>query len=84
MRKLTVEYPPGSGKSREGITVDVVSSKEPWAEYELQDGSRIKAKAVLVDVIKIEGEFDQDGNPAYVLKANGMMSVDAPAALRRK
>jgi hypothetical protein len=84
MRTVKVEYPPGSGQSRDAVSVKVVSANEPWAEYALEDGSRIKAKAVLVDVLRIEGEYDLEGNPAYLLKANGVMSVTPQESMRKK
>jgi hypothetical protein len=84
MRTVKIEYPPSSGKSRDAVSIDVLKSNEPWAEYELADGSRIRAKAVLVEVLRVEGEYDLEGNPAYLLKANGVMSVTPSESLRKK
>jgi hypothetical protein len=84
MRKLKTEYPPGSGLMRDGVSVEISASKEPWSEYELEDGSVIKARTVLLDCIRVEGEYDLEGNPIYVLKANGIMNVIPPDSLRRK
>jgi len=84
MRKVKTEFPPGSGQMRDGVSVDVTSSKEPWAEYELEDGTTIRSKTVLLDCIRVEGEYDLEGNPSYVLKASGVMNVTPPEALKKK
>jgi hypothetical protein len=84
MRKVKIEYPPGSGKTRDGFVMDVASSKEPWCEYELEDGSFLRSKAILLECIRVDGEYDPEGNPTYMMKANGVMNVTAPDALKRK
>jgi hypothetical protein len=84
MRKVKAEYPQGSGKIRDAVSVDVVAQKEPWTEYELEDGSIVKVRTVLLDCLRIDDEYDNDGNPVYMLKANGTMSVTAPDSLRQK
>lgn len=84
MRKVKTEYPQGSGKMRDAVSVEAVNSKEPWTEYELEDGSTLKIRTVLLDCLRVEDEYDADGNPVYMLKANGIMTAIVPDGLKQK
>jgi hypothetical protein len=84
MRKVKTEYPQGSGKTRDAVSVEAVSTKEPWTEYELEDGSTLKIRTVLLDCLRVENEYDAEGNPVYMIRANGVMNVIAPDSLKQK
>lgn len=55
--------------------VDFAVVKEPMAEYELEDGSKIRAKMVLMRVDKVEGAFNPDGSPVYNCVFNQVTTV---------
>src|SRR5665213_972279 len=63
---------------------DVVSSKEGWSEYTLEDGSVIRAKAVVLSAKKAVGQFNADGEPVYVLQLTLINQVKAPELLMKK
>lgn len=42
---------------------DVVSSKDGWSEYKLDDGSTIRVKAVILDIKRAVGQYNLEGNP---------------------
>jgi len=69
---------------KDGFSVEITQSKEPWTEYELDDGTTIKIKQVASEIWRLENEFDNDGNPVYVIKSSGVMAVTAPDDLKRK
>ena len=75
---------PYQGKEFEGIEVPIKASGELWNEYLLEDGTVIRLKVVMTDVIKVENEFDGEGTPVYVMKSTMISSVSAPEHLRRK
>lgn len=64
--------------------MEVVESKEPWSEIKLADGSLIKMKQVVVEIWRVDGEYDNEGNPVYVVKSNNLLNVQAPEGLKRK
>jgi hypothetical protein len=64
--------------------IEVEEAKEAWNEYRLIDGSIIRVKQVATEVWRIEGAYDQEGNPQYVLKTAGVMTVHAPDSLKKK
>lgn len=75
---------PVDGKVVDGFEVPVVESTERWTEVKLEDGSIIRVKPSVLSAIRIPGQFDQDGNPMYMLKAtNAMMVAEAKDALKK-
>jgi hypothetical protein len=56
---------------------------EHWNEYLLQDGSVLRLKSVVTDVLKLDGKYDAEGNPIYVLKSAQVVSV-SPSERARK
>ena len=61
---------------------DVISSKDGWSEYTLQDGTIIRAKAVILDVKRAIGQYSPDGNPLYILQYAFVNQVKAPDELK--
>lgn len=79
-RNTTINY---KGKEREAVEVDFKIIREDWNEYHLDDGTRIRIKPVASLIIRVPNEFDNDGNPVYLLKSSNVMSVSAPPALKK-
>ncbi len=69
---------------KDAVLVDVVESKEPWAEYQLSDGASLKTKSVLFEIWRVKDEYDQEGNPMYVIKSGHLVNINAPDALKKK
>jgi hypothetical protein len=78
-RKLNV-----GGQEVFGESVEFETEKESWNVYILHDGTTLKLKAVLAEIFRVDGVFDPNGQPLYVVNANPVMSVDAPEQLRQK
>jgi hypothetical protein len=76
--QLSLGYDP-KGKMEQR---DVVSSKDGWSEYTLNDGATIRLKAVLVDVKKAVDQFNTEGEPIYVMQQTIVTSLVVPAALK--
>jgi hypothetical protein len=64
--------------------IEVKNAEESWNVYWLDDGSKIRLKPVVTEVWRVEGAFDNDGNPLYVTKTALVQAVDAPTELKRK
>lgn len=64
--------------------LDVVKrSGETLAEYELEDGSVIRVHNVAAIVYRMEGMFDPEGNPIYLVKlGTSVTTIKAPKANR--
>ena len=63
---------------KDAVLVDAVESKEPWAEYQLSDGSSIKIKSMLLEIWRVKDEYDSEGNPLYVLKSSNVLALAQP------
>ena len=82
-RKVKVPMPP-DGKLVEGFEVPVLESTERWTELKLEDGSVLRIKPSVISAIRVPGQFDNEGNPFYALKAtNQMVVAEAPESLKR-
>jgi hypothetical protein len=75
---------PIDGRPIEGFEVPVLESTERWTDVKLEDGSLLRIKPSVLSAIRIPGQFDQEGNPMYMLRANNaMMVVEAKDDLKK-
>ena len=75
---------PYKGQQVDATEVDFEVRKEDWSEYQLRDGATIKMKMVVIEVLKVPDEYDNEGNPIYVIKSNNVLAVRAPDNLKKK
>lgn len=69
----------------EGEEVDFENEKEVWNIYKLVDGSTLKVKLVLVNVVRSKDNYDSLGNPLYGITSQNIVKViDVPKKLKRK
>ena len=66
------------------IPTKVIQANDPWSEYKLEDGTIIRVKHVIVDVNRIEGEYDSLGNPLYEIKAANLIESMPSDKFKRK
>jgi hypothetical protein len=68
----------------EGIDVPIAKSTEYWSEFELEDGTVLRVKVSVLGAVRIPNQYDQEGNPVYVLK-NGQVTnvVKVPPDLKK-
>lgn len=71
------------GKQVEAAPVEVNQASERWNEYILEDGTLLKMKLVLKKVLRVDNEYDAEGNPVYVMQSTNVTTVSAPKNLRR-
>lgn len=80
-----VQVPGADGKLREAVDVSIDHSSERWSEFTLEDGTVLRAKISIISAGRVDGEWDQDGNPMYVTKSHNIVTVvESPEKLRRK
>ncbi len=72
------------GPEKDAQLIDIQQANEHWNQYLLGDQTVIKVKLVATEVWRVDGEFDADGNPVYVLKSHNVMTVNPPEELRQK
>lgn len=79
---------PGIDGVVDAVEVPVTEATERWTEIHLSDGTVIRTKPVILSVMRIENHrienhYDPEGNPMYQVKANQIMTADAPDRLRK-
>lgn len=68
----------------EGRPVPFRGDVEHWNEYLLDDRTVIRMKAVVTEVLRIEGEYDAQGNPSYMVLSTNVTHVSAPEDLKKE
>ncbi len=64
------------GRVVTGKKLNFRTSKEEWNEYELEDGTKLYVKLVLIDVVRLD-EFSQLGEPVYNILSQNLVKVKA-------
>jgi len=82
-KKLKINFPPPAGPLVDAAEVPVTESTERWTEIKLEDGTTLRIKPTILSVVRIEGQYDPDGNPMYMTKSGQVLVADAPAHLRK-
>ena len=77
------KIPYGKGEV-DATELDFQTRKEDWNEYQLMDGTAIKMKLVVSDIFKVPDEYDNEGNPVYVVRSRNVLVVRSPDNLKRK
>mgnify|MGYP001602353913 FL=1 len=81
MNKRKVHGP--DGKEHEATVLEFQNAREHWNEYLLDDGTILKLKPVATEVMRIDGVFDAQGQPVYVVMTTNIVTANAPEHLRR-
>lgn len=71
------------GKETDAVEVDFKVVKEDWNEYDLADGTRIKLKAVASNIVRLLNEYDNEGNPIYLIKSSNVVGLSVPDKLKK-
>lgn len=72
------------GRETNALSLRLKTIKEEWNEYDLEDGTTLRMKAVVSDISRVEGFYDQENNPVYIVKASNIVVVNSPDSLKKK
>ncbi len=64
--------------------IDVQKADERWSVYQLDDGTELRFKAVVMEVWRVIGQYDELGNPFYVVRSQNLANPVVPEGLRKK
>lgn len=83
-RRVKMPFPTPTSPLKDGFEVGVKESTERWSEVTLEDGSVLRLKPSVLSAVRIDGEYDPEGNPMYAVKAGQILLIaSAPDRLRR-
>lgn len=71
------------GRSVDAVSVKFKSIREEWNEYDLEDGSTIRMKTIVSDVVRVHDEYDAEKNPIYVVKSTNLVVVSSPDNMKK-
>jgi len=74
---------PFEGKTVDGLDMDFKSIKEDWNEYQINDGTIVRMKVVVVNIAKLTDKYDNEGNPVYIVKTSNVLAISAPEKLKK-
>ena len=73
-----------TGKTVNGVLLDVTESTERFSEVLLEDGTSLKTKMTVIQAVRVDDSWDDENNPIYVLKSQHVVMVShAPDELKR-
>jgi hypothetical protein len=72
------------GRDVTGESVAFETKGEQWSEYVLTDGSLMKLKTVLMDVVRLDDEYTAQGDPVYMFTAQQVLGVVPNPDLKKK
>jgi len=74
--KITVPIPlpNGSTEKKVGLLMDIVEQKEFWSEYTLEDGTIIRVKQAIAQIVKIDTP-NPDDDPQYIVQAQPIIII---------
>ena len=65
---------PYQGRQVEGKSVDFLTRKEDFNEYQLTDGKILRIKMVVTRIVKLEEEKAPDGSPIYLIQSQNIVA----------
>lgn len=72
------------GQMRDATILEFESERENFSTYLLADGTTLKIKPVVTEVMRIDGLYQPNGDPVYGVNATQVLAVNAPESLRKK
>ena|SRR2546422_3250760 len=76
-RKIRGVEIPGLPGTHDAVEVSVSESTDRWTDVTLNDGTVLRIKPIVLSALRIENLYDAEGNPAYQLKINQIMTVSS-------
>jgi hypothetical protein len=72
--KVPIRNLDGTVTSKTGTLVKVVQAVEPWSEYSLEDGTVLRVRQTVVNVVKLDDKNDSD-EPVYYIQSQQALSI---------
>jgi len=68
----------------EAEVVDISEISDPPVVVTLEDGTKLRVKTDVIEVVRVEGQWDGDGHPIYHLRSGTFIAVlESPDRLKK-
>ena len=74
---------PARPKVAKDIQIDIKKADELWSSYTLSDGSVLRLKPVVVEVVKSPGKLTPSGDPVYSVRSTLIIDVKSQPAQKK-
>lgn len=71
MKKIVLD----GGMQVEGERVDFEALEEPWSKYKLPDGTIVRMKIVVSDILR-SSQKNKAGEPIFAVRSSNVVAVD--------
>lgn len=71
------------GREYDAEGVEFETERENWNTYILHDGTQLKLKSVVSEIVRVEGAYAPSGDPLYLVQASNIVVANAPDKLKR-
>jgi hypothetical protein len=71
------------GREIMGQEIEFETERENWNAYILEDGTKVKLKAVASSIVRLD-EYLPNGEPMYIVNASNVVATDVPDNLKRQ
>ena len=66
------------------VPVPITKSEENWSVYKLSDGTVMRVRPIMVEIVRQKNKFDDKGNPVYTITSGMIHQLKSPSKLRKK
>ena len=66
-----------------GEEIEFETERESWNTYILHDGTKLKLKPVVANIVRLEA-YKPDGEPVYLVQTSLVVNADVPENLKKK
>lgn len=70
---------PHDGRRVTGMALDFQGDGEHWQNYLCEDGTMVKVKLTVAEIVRCDGERDKDGNVLYIACSRVIVQPVFPA-----
>lgn len=72
------------GKEYTAEVLEFETLREGWNSYALEDGTELKLKAVVTDIVRLDGAYAPNGDPLYMVQSSNIVATNVPEGLKRQ
>ncbi len=73
-----------NGQQVWGEEIEFETEREGWNVYILHDGTKLKMKSIVSQVVRLEMHNPTNGDPLYLVQASNVVNTDSPENLKKK
>ena len=79
--RVTLDF---KGRKVSGAKVDFEIENENWNKYSLDDGTKLKVRLVVAQIVRLENEYTPDGDPIYLINSTNIVTADVSEHLKKE